>query len=341
LTTSNLIPNFFIRRQLGPLLADENMSKSLLRSHNIDLSVLTSDGYTESKKLAALANTVWRLLDDESAGVANKKLPVGFFNMLCHACSDCKNLKSVLYRTCKFFALFSDEYKFSLEVKGEEAIFSLNMANKTVGHKIDSYQRGDYFILYLSIVLLHWYSWLINEPIKLERVEFSFFSFLPVDDFESMYNCAVTFEEANNRLIFSNDFLNKTIAVEQEKLSDFLVNVPYCFLSQYKKNNSTADEVRKLLSKNGNLAQTRISNISEMLHCSIATLTRKLKAENTSFMEIKDRTRKVKSLSLLKTTNMSITEISNLLGFSESSAFTRAFKKWTGDSPMEYRSNCS
>lgn len=341
MNTSNLIPNLFIRRQLGPLLADENKSKSLLRSHNIDLSVLTSDGYTESKKLAALANTVWRLLDDESAGAANKKLPVGFFNMLCHACSDCKNLKSVLYRTCNFFALFSDEYKFSLEMKGEEAIFSLNMVNKLDGNKVGNYQRVDYFILYLSIVLLHWYSWLINEPIKLERVEFSFFSFLPVNDFESMYGCAVTFEEANNSLIFSTDFLNKTIAVEQGKLADFLINVPYCFLSQYKKNNSTADEVSNLLSKNGNLAQTRISTISEMLHCSIATLTRKLKAENTSFMEIKDRTRKLKSLSLLKTTNLSITEISNLLGFSESSAFTRAFKKWTGDSPMEYRSSCS
>ncbi|OUR62227.1 hypothetical protein A9Q74_07225 [Colwellia sp. 39_35_sub15_T18] len=341
MSTSNVIPNLFIRRQLGPLLADENKSKSLLRSHNIDLSALTSDGYTESTKLAELAKTVWHLLDDESTGVADKKLPVGFFNMLCHACSDCKNLKSVLHRTCNFFALFSDEYKFSLEVKGEEAIFSLNMANKPDGSKIDSYQRGDYFILYVSIVLLHWYSWLINEPIKLERVEFSFFSFLPIDDYESMYRCAVTFEEANNSLIFSNDFLNKTIAVGQEKLADFLINVPYCFLSQYKKNNSTADEVRKILSKNGNLAQTRISTISELLHCSIATLTRKLKAENTSFMEIKDRTRKVQSLSLLKTTDLSITEISNLLGFSESSAFTRAFKKWTGDSPMEYRSNCS
>lgn len=341
MNTLNLIPNFFIRRQLGPLLSDENKSKSLLRSHNIDLSVLTSDGYTESNKLAALANTVWRLLDDESAGFANKKLPVGFFNMLCHACSDCKNLKSVLYRTCNFFALFSDEYKFNLEVKGEEAIFSLNMSNKPDCNEIDSYRKGDYFILSLSAVLLHWYSWLINEPIKLERVELSFLSFLPISDFESIYNCAVTFEEANNSLIFSNDFLNRTIAVEQENLSNFLISVPHCFLSQFKKNDSTADKVRKLLSRNENLAQTRISNISEMLHCSIATLTRKLKAENTSFMEIKDRTRKVKALSLLKTTDMSITGISNHLGFSESSAFTRAFKKWTGDSPMEYRSNFS
>lgn len=339
MSTSNLIPNFFIRRQLGPLLADKNKSALLLRSHNIDLSALTSDGFTESKKLAELAKTVWRLLDDESTGVSDKKLPSGFFNMLCHACSDCKNLKSVLYRTCNFFALFSDEFKFGLEVKGEEAIFSLNMPNKSSNKKIDSYQIGDYFILSLSTVLLHWYSWLIDEPIKLERAEFSFFPFLSIDYFESIYSCAVTFEEANNSLIFSNDFLNKTISMEQKNLADFLISVPHCFLSQYKKSNSTADEVRRLLSINENLAQTRISNISEILHCSIATLTRKLKAENTSFMEIKDRTRKVKSFSLLKTTDMSITEISNQLGFSESSAFTRAFKKWTGDSPMEYRSN--
>ncbi len=337
----NLIPNVFIRRQLGPILADESKSKQLLLSHNIPLSILHTDGYTETNKIAALARTVWRLLDDESAGGANKRLPVGFFNMLCHACSDCNNLKSVIYRTCKFFTLFSDEYNFSLDVKGEEAIFNLNLAKTSCDNKIDNFQTGDYFILSLSIVLLRWFAWLIDESIKLERVEFTYNAFAKIEDFEKIFNSAVDFEQMNNRIIFSSDYLNKTIVVLQDKLPSLLINAPHCFLSQYKKSNSTAEEVRKQLLKNENFAQAKISDISLILHCSIATLTRKLKSENTSFMEIKDRSRKLKAFSLLKTTDMPIIEISNSLGFSESSAFTRAFKRWTGDSPMEFRNNCS
>lgn len=337
MSTSHLIPNIFIRRQLGPFLDDKNKAEQLLLSHNISLSVLSSDGYTETKKLAGLARTVWRLLDDESTGGADKKLPLGFFNMLCHACSDCNNLKSVIYRTCKFFALFSDEYEFSLDVKGEEAIFNLNLASKHCDDKISGYQTGDYFILSLSIVLLRWYAWLVDEPIKLERVEFQFSAFANKDDFEAIYRSAVNFEQINNSFIFSNGFLNKKIVVSQDKLPRLLINAPHCFLSQYKKSNSIAEEVRKLLSKSENIAQTKISDIASVLCCSIPTLTRKLKIEQTSFMEIKDRTRKLKALSLLKKNNLSIIEISNVLGFSEPSAFTRAFKKWTGDSPVEYR----
>lgn len=337
----NLIPNIFFRRQLGPLLSDNNKSKQLFLSHNIPLSTLSTDGYTEAKKIGALARTVWRLLDDESAGGAAKRLPVGFFNMLCHACSDCNNLKSVIYRTCNFFTLFSDEYNFSLDVKGEEAIFYLDLAKTSCNNKIDNFQTGDYFILSLSIVLLRWLAWLIDESIKLERIEFTYDAFAKIEDFEKIYNSAVEFEQINNRIIFSSDYLDKTIVVPQDKLPSLLINAPHCFLSQYKKSNSTAEKVRKQLLKNENLAQVKISDIALILHCSTATLTRKLKSENTSFMEIKDRARKLRAFSLLKTTDMPIIEISNSLGFSESSAFTRAFKRWTGDCPMEVRNNCS
>ena len=329
---SNLIPNVFIRRQLSVFLADDNKARALLAQHDIPESVLTSDGYTESEKLATLANTIWRLLDDESTGAAIKKLRVGSFKMLCHACSDCKTLRSVIHRTINFFKLISDEYQFNLEVKGEECLFTLQH------HKAEK-NNDDYFMLCLSIVLIRWFAWLIDRVIKLERVEFKFDNFAALDDFERIFQSKVEFNQSNNRIVFASHFLNHSVMVPQEKLPAMLISAPYCFLSHYQQQNSIAEQVRKILTSSDEFAQIKLSGVADKLHVSSATLTRKLKAENTSFMDIKDRTRKSKALTLLRTSDESVTAISYQLGFSEASAFNRAFKKWTGENPAEYRNS--
>lgn len=336
LNHNHLVPNIFFRRQLGKYLLDEEKAKSLLLAHGIPLSVLTSDEYTESSKLASLANTVWRSLDDESTNGAIKRLPFGFFKMLCRACGDCSNLHSIIHRSCDFFRLISDEYKFSLEVKGEEAIFILghdSLADNLLP------KNNDYFIMCLAIVLTRWFAWMIDEAIKLDRVEFQFSAFALPEDFEAIYHSAVTFNHRSNCIVFSKDFLTKPVVASQHKLPALLINAPHCFLGHYKQANSTAEQVRKILIQNEALLQFKLADISQQLNTSTATLTRKLKAENTSFMEIKDRTRKHKAMVLLRSLELPIAEISYSLGFSEASAFTRAFKKWTGDSPVEYRNS--
>ncbi len=330
----HLVPNVFFRRQLGEYLLDEKKAQSLLSAHNIPLSVLTSDDYTESNKLASLANTVWRSLDDESTNGAIKRLPFGFFKMLCRTCGDCLNLHSIIHRSCEFFRLISDEYKFSLEVKGEEAIFI--MGHETQNGNIVP-KNNDYFIMCLVIVLTRWFAWMIDEAIKLDRVEFQFSAFALPEDFEAIYHSTVEFNHRYNCIVFSKDFLKKPVVTSQDKLPALLINAPHCFLSHHRQANSTAEQVRQILVQSEELPQLKLLDISQQLNTSTATLTRKLKAENTSFMEIKDRTRKHKAMTLLRTLELPIAEIAYLLGFSEGSAFTRAFKKWTGDSPVEYR----
>ncbi|WDE13522.1 helix-turn-helix domain-containing protein [Thalassomonas haliotis] len=342
MNNAHLIPYSFIRRQLGSLLGEPEQVLELLARHDIPASVLTSEGYIESEKLGNLANSVWRLLDDESAGASAKKLHVGSFKMLCHACSDCKTLRSVLHRTMTFFRLLSDEYQFTLEVKGEEAVFTLHHqleAQAAPLCRVQAKAKNDYFILCLAIVFIRWFAWLIDQQIKLERVEFQFSRFAAQEDFETIFQSKVDFEQTDNRLVFASSLLSQAVVAEQEKLPALLINAPHCFLSHYQQQNSTAEQVRKILSQSENFSRMKLTDLAVRLHFSPATLTRKLKAENTSFMDIKDRTRKHKALTLLRSTEQPITSISYELGFSEASAFTRAFKKWTGENPLEYRNS--
>jgi AraC-like DNA-binding protein len=78
--------------------------------------------------------------------------------------------------------------------------------------------------------------------------------------------------------------------------------------------------------------------IAQALHMSPRTLQRRLKAENTSYGEVVQQTRMQLAQQLLASPDISATEVGLACGFSDASAFTRAFKRWTGTTPSDYRS---
>lgn len=77
--------------------------------------------------------------------------------------------------------------------------------------------------------------------------------------------------------------------------------------------------------------------IASALHVSNRTLQRRLKEEGTSFIDLLHDTRMQLACKYLRSPGRSVVETAYLLGFSESSTFSRAFKRWHGVSPAEYR----
>ena len=67
------------------------------------------------------------------------------------------------------------------------------------------------------------------------------------------------------------------------------------------------------------------------------SLQRKLQAENSSFQEQLDKVRSELAISYLQEPLFSLTDIAELLGFAESSVFTRSFKRWFGITPSQWR----
>jgi AraC-like DNA-binding protein len=63
-----------------------------------------------------------------------------------------------------------------------------------------------------------------------------------------------------------------------------------------------------------------------------------LQEESVTFQQLADSVRKSLALSYLESGKYQIKEVSYMLGYNELSAFSRAFKRWTGKAPFEYRS---
>ena len=96
-------------------------------------------------------------------------------------------------------------------------------------------------------------------------------------------------------------------------------------------------EIRRLTTAELKGGRPTLEHVSGLASMSGRTLQRRLKQEGTSFGELLDWLRRGMAQACLEDEQISISEVSYLLGFSEQSAFHRAFKRWTGSTPVQFR----
>ena len=144
------------------------------------------------------------------------------------------------------------------------------------------------------------------------------------------------FSAPDNVLYFSKESLEAHLLTANPRLARINDRAITEYLAQFDKE-STAMRVRAkligLLSA-GNVTQ---QEVADSLHMSLRTLQRKLSDENTSYKDLLDETRKQLANQYLRQACLSVSEVTYLLGFSEPSNFARAFKRWTGRTPSEFR----
>lgn len=81
----------------------------------------------------------------------------------------------------------------------------------------------------------------------------------------------------------------------------------------------------------------KLARVAATLFVSERTLKRRLQAEEASFQNLVDQVRLERAGELLEKTSMNLSQIADALGYADAANFTRAFKRWTGQSPSQYR----
>ena len=100
---------------------------------------------------------------------------------------------------------------------------------------------------------------------------------------------------------------------------------------------SFTERVRRVAWARLSEGQPTVARGASELAVSGRTLQRRLREEGHSFAEVVETLRKEKAEALLRDKKLAIYEIGYLLGYSDATAFYRAFRRWYGKSPREYR----
>jgi AraC-like DNA-binding protein len=256
-------------------------------------------------QFSRLMQAVWRLADDEFLGLGSQRCRRGVFALMAKLVIHSHSLHSVYYKLSNFYNVTNDSLHLELNVVGDEAIFSMTLSDPSL----------DPDFLLRGFLLLLWHrfpSWLIGQRIPLKYVGFDHPEPEHWAEYRLMFPAPVRFDQAVTCLVFDAGILAAPLVQTPETLG-------------------------RHLERSDDLTNATLGSAAIELHMTERTLRRKLLAEGSQFQKLKDGVRRDTAIHYLSQTSMPISQISQALGFSEASAFTRAFRQWTGELPKTYR----
>lgn len=161
----------------------------------------------------------------------------------------------------------------------------------------------------------------------------------PEDDTEHqrIFQTTVEFSKPVNRIVFPATCLDWSVRSANPNL--LLVFERHAATMLEAQSQSYSQKVMQTMTRQ---LQGKVPNIEAIAHSlmtSVRQLQRELQAENTSYQQLLEEARKDLAIQHFKNPETSIHDVAFLLGFSEPSAFHRAFKQWTGQTPRSYRSS--
>lgn len=158
----------------------------------------------------------------------------------------------------------------------------------------------------------------------------------PTEEYERIFNCPITFEAEEFRLYFPKDCLSyRSLHAQPDllKVHEQVANDHLAKLAQEDLLVQVSRHIGSLLDGE----ETTLEAVAERMDISVRQLRHQLSQSDTSFQKEVNRYRHRLAKKLLRDTDESINEIVYLTGFSEPSTFYRAFKRWEGKTPIEYR----
>jgi AraC-like DNA-binding protein len=275
-----------------------------------------------------LWNATADALDDEFFGQDAHPMRRGSFVLLCHAALSSRDGAQALTRIASFMRVVLDELTFTPDIDANRVRIWLD--DKTAPKTMFAYATG--FILVYGLLC-----WLVGRRIPVLAAHLRCAEPAASDEYRLMFCDGLRFDAPRSFVDLSADCATLPVVQTATTLKRFLRDAPANFIVKYRNPDSLAARIKARLKQTAPTDWPEAEHIAAALNMAEATLRRRLKQEGLTYQSIKDALRRDLAIARLAHTRETIPQIADALGFAEPSAFRRAFRKWTGVRPADYR----
>jgi AraC-like DNA-binding protein len=304
----------------GPFLHAQGIDRDSLLDHDATVPM--------SACVGLLADAV-RITNDDNLGLhLAEQAELGSFDVHFYAMVSSPTLGAAFERVCRYQRLIHETSHVQLERFGHHAVLSHRLAGAMPAPRQTA-----------ELLLASWVrAGRIATRTTWSPVEVRFAHREPRDsrDHERFFGAPLRFATGENALVLPVALLDLPCHQNDPSLLSLLDRYAADRLGGPQAT-TFADRARAALSEELQTGNVTAQHLAARLNVSVRTLHRSLAAENTSFRRLLDTLRLDVASRHLMDDRLSVAEVAFLVGFSELSAFHRAFKRWTGHTPATYR----
>jgi len=154
--------------------------------------------------------------------------------------------------------------------------------------------------------------------------------------YRDYFCCDVLFDRPEIRICIDSGLMDKPLPGASRELAQMHDKTAMEYLEKLERQD-ICGRVRAVIVDSLSTGMVSKKLVADKLHMSLRNLELKLSRENTNFQQVLDSTRQSLAAGYIEQSSFAITEIAYMLGFSDAANFTRAFKRWMGMSPLEFR----
>ncbi len=310
-------------------LATHEEAAKLLDPAGVDASLADPEGRIALTDAGPMLEEAIRVTGDPAIGLhAADYIEPGDRDLLELAARSCSTLREALQCTIRYYRLMTDEATYALEAAGDPVALCRHSAPG-----IPAIPTASEFA-FASIVYFIRRNTVVDESrcvLEFEHPQPDY-----VDEYRTRFRCPIRFSVGRNALLLPQDLLETPMQSRCAPLAKAFALRADEQLGRLAERDSLAERVRRLTADHLSSGQVTMQWISRCLGLSPPTLRRHLQTEDATFKEIVDEVRRQMAEQEIRG-KRSVSEIAFGLGFSSVSALDRAFKRWFGMLPTEYR----
>ena len=200
---------------------------------------------------------------------------------------------------------------------------------------VNTEQLSEYLLVFLANSL----QIATRQKLPTARVSFTHKTSKPVAPLEQVFGAPVLFDSSHNSLHFETTFLETPLHTRNQLLYEVNINGLRKVFTSAGEHFDFVQAVQRQVLLQLKAGNPTVVSVAEALEISTRTLRRRLADHGLKLQEVKNDARAQRAKFYLKQTRMPLSQVALELGFSEMSAFNRAFRLWTGQTPQECREN--